>query len=175
MTTTPPAGDPPRPGFFDVRGRWRAWWDARKEPSESQTLTQRNIYIVPTRAGLAFGATLMLLLVASINYQLSLGFALTFLLAGSALASMHMTHGSLRGLTLHLKPPQPAFAGEAAVLEVVVTNPGAERLGVGFGLDAGVRPVALSYAEIGAARQTTVRLAWPRPVSYTHLTLPTKA
>ena len=151
------------PGFFDVRGRWRAWWDARKEPSDSQTLTQRNIYIVPTRAGLAFGATLMLLLVASINYQLSLGFALTFLLAGSAAASMHMTHGSLRGLTLHLKPAQPAFAEEAAALEVVVTNPGAERLGVGFGLDTGVRPVPLSYTELGAAGQTTVRLAWLAP------------
>jgi uncharacterized protein (DUF58 family) len=151
------------PGFLDVRGKWRAWWEARKEPSDSQTLTQRNIYIVPTRAGLAFGVTLLLLLVASINYQLSLGFALTFLLAGSAAASMHMTHGSLRGLTLHLKPLQPAFAGEAAALEVVVTNPGGLRLGVGFGLDAGTRPVVLSYAEIAAAGQTTVRLAWLAP------------
>jgi uncharacterized protein (DUF58 family) len=161
------AGRAPRaPGGRERRGimsRWHSWWEARRGPAESQTLTQRNIYIVPTRAGLAFGAMLLLLLVASINYQLSLGFALTFLLAGSAAASMHMTHGSLRALTLHLKPPQPAFAGEAAVLEVVVTNPGAERLGVGFGLDAGVRPVALSYAEIGAARQTTVRLAWLTP------------
>jgi uncharacterized protein (DUF58 family) len=151
---------PPRPAFFDGRGRWRAWWAARMQPRESQTLTQRNIYIVPSRAGLAFCATLLLLLLVSINYQLSLGFALTFLLAGSAAASMQMTHGSLRGLTLHLKPLLPAFVGDAAVLELVVTNPGASRLGVGFGLDLGARPIPLAYAEIAAQGQTAVQLRW---------------
>jgi uncharacterized protein (DUF58 family) len=159
----PPASAAAPPAWFDVRARWRGWWEARLQPTESQTLTQRNIYIVPTRAGLGFAGTLLLLLVASINYQLSLGFALTFLLAGSAAASMHMTHGSLRGLTLHLKATQPTFAGDAAALEVIVTNPGTARLGVGLGLDTGARPRALSYAEIGAAGQTSVRLSWLAP------------
>ena len=160
-----PVFDPtaPKPGAFDLRGRWRAWWGARTQPLERQTLTQRNIYIVPTRAGLAFCATLLLLLVASINYQLSLGFALTFLLAGSAAASMHMTHGSLRGLTLHLKPLVPTFAGEAATLEMVVTNPGDARHGVGFGLDIGARPIALSYVEVAPQGQSIVHLAWLAP------------
>jgi uncharacterized protein (DUF58 family) len=159
-TTAPPVV---RPSFFDARGRWRAWWDARREPRESHTLTQRNIYIVPSRAGLMFGVVLLLLLVVAINYQLSLGFALTFLLAGSAAASMQMTHGSLRGLTLHLKPLVPAFDGDAAVLEVVVTNPGAARMGVGFGLDLGVRPIPLAYAEIPAQGQVSVHLSWLAP------------
>src|SRR5262249_7639492 len=130
---------------------------------ESLTLTQRNIYIVPSRAGFAFGAVLMLLLIVAINYQLSLGFALTFLLAGSAAASIQMTHGSLRGLTLHLKPLAPAFEGDAAVLEVVVTNPGGPRLGVGFGIDLGVRPIPLAYAEIPAQGQASVHLSWLAP------------
>ena len=133
------------------------------QPRESQTLTQRNIYIVPSRAGLMFCLVLLLLLVVSINYQLSLGFALTFLLAGSAAASMQMTHGSLRGLTLHIKPLVPALAGDGAVLEVVVTNPGASRLGVGFGLDLGARPIPLAYAEIAAQGQTSVHLSWLTP------------
>jgi len=101
--------------------------------------------------------------VVAINYQLSLGFALTFLLAGSAAASMQMTHGSLRGLTLHLKPLVPAFDGDAAVLEVVVTNPGAARMGVGFGLDLGMRPIPLAYAEIPAQGQVSVHLSWLAP------------
>jgi uncharacterized protein (DUF58 family) len=159
--TGPPPGD--RPAFFDVRGRWRAWWNVRMQPRESQTLNQRNIYIVPSRAGLAFCFTLLLLLVVSINYQLSLGFALTFLLAGSAAASMQMTHGSLRGLTVHLKPLVPAFDGDGAVLEMVVTNPGKARLGIGFGLDLGVRPISLAYAEIVANGQTSVHLSWLAP------------
>jgi uncharacterized protein (DUF58 family) len=157
------APSPERPSIFDVRGRWRAWWDAKRLPRESQTLTQRNIYIVPSRAGLMFGLVLTLLLLVSINYQLSLGFALTFLLAGSAAASIQMTHGSLRGLTLHLKPLAPAFEGDAAVMEVVVTNPGATRLGLGFGLDLGARPIPLAYAEIPAQGQTSVHLSWLAP------------
>jgi hypothetical protein len=44
------------------------------------------------------GATLLVLLVASINYQLNLGYLLTFLLAGSALVGMHVCHATLRGL-----------------------------------------------------------------------------
>ncbi len=150
------------------RQRWQQWWAARTGPLERTTLTQRNIYIVPTRAGLAFGATVMVLLLASLNYQLSLGFALTFLLAGSAVASMHMTHGSLRGLTLHAKPAAAVFAGESGRLEVVVTNPGAMRHGIGVGLDVGVRPIALAYDEIGAQGQTVLHLAWPVPVRGVH-------
>ena len=157
------AADPAPLPLLDVRGRVRAWWNSRLTPRESQTLNQRNIYIVPSRAGLAFCATLLLLLVVSINYQLSLGFALTFLLAGSAAASMQMTHSSLRGLTLHLKPLVPAFDGDAAVLEMVVTNPGKSRLGVGFGLDLGARKTPLAYAEIAAQGQTSVHLSWLAP------------
>jgi uncharacterized protein (DUF58 family) len=159
-TSSPPLAPP---AVWDVRGRWRAWWARRMQPRESQTLNQRNIYIVPSRAGLVFCFVLLLLLVVSINYQLSLGFALTFLLAGSATASMQMTHGSLRGLTLHLKPLVPAFDGDAAVLEMVVTNPGASRLGVGFGLDLGARQLPLAYAEIAAQGQTSVQLSWLAP------------
>jgi uncharacterized protein (DUF58 family) len=157
------AASPSAPSALDVRARWRAWWESRHAPRESQTLTQRNIYIVPSRAGFSFCAVLLVLLVASINYQLSLGFALTFLLAGSAAASMHMTHASLRGLSLHLKPLAPAFAGDAAMLEVVVTNPGRSRHGIGFGLDRPGQPVTYADVEIGGLGQTVVQLAWLAP------------
>ena len=73
-----------------------------------------------------------MLLLASINYQLNLGYVLTFLLAGSGIVSMHLTHATLRGLTLHIKPAAPVFAGGAAVLDVVLTSPGAARFGIGL-------------------------------------------
>jgi uncharacterized protein (DUF58 family) len=41
--------------------------------------------------------------------------------------SMQLTHGTLRALTLHLRPIAPVFAGDKALLEIVVTNPGRER------------------------------------------------
>ena len=50
----------------------------------------------PGRAS-CWGITLLVLLVASINYQLNLGYVLTFLLAGSAVVGMHVCHGTLRG------------------------------------------------------------------------------
>lgn len=115
--------------------RIRAWWLARLPLTDSWTLTQGNVYILPTKAGLVFAATLLLMLLASINYQLNLGYALTFLLAGSGLVSMHITHRTLRGLTLHLRPTTPAFAGDALMLEVVFTNPGHARHGVALRFD----------------------------------------
>src|SRR5439155_18839270 len=113
-----------------IKRRFDAWWQARHAPTDTWTLTQSNIYIVPTRVGFAFAATLMVLLVASINYQLNLGFLLTFMLAGSGLVSMQLTHRTLRGLTLHLRPPEPAFAGEAALLEIVLTGSRSTRDGI---------------------------------------------
>src|SRR3954470_2560511 len=115
-----------------VRKRFRAWWQQRLPRSDTLLLTQRNIYILPTRAGLMFGLTLIVLLVASINYQLNLGYVLTFLLAGSGVVSMHLTHATLRGLTLHLKPLQPVFANEAAIFDVVLTSPNSARFGIGL-------------------------------------------
>jgi uncharacterized protein (DUF58 family) len=112
--------------------RIRDWFENRLPVSDTHTLTQGNIYIVPTRAGFAFALTLVLMLVASINYQLNLGYLLTFLLAGSALVSMHLTHGTLRGLTLRVKPPAPVFLGQPAEVEVVLTSPGAARHGIGL-------------------------------------------
>lgn len=149
------------PGVFaSVSLRLRQWLLSRRKPVDSWTLTQRNIYIVPTRAGLAFCLTVLLLLIASINYQLNLGYALTFLLAGSALASMHMTHASLRGLTLHVRPPAPAFAGDDAALEIIVTNPGAARHGVGLAIEpADQNPPAFAWADITAQGQSSVHVA----------------
>ena len=80
-----------------VQARFRHWLQARLTPRDVLLLTQRNVYILPTRPGLMLAATLLVLLVASINYQLNLGYLLTFLLAGSALVGMHLCHGTLRG------------------------------------------------------------------------------
>lgn len=148
--------------------RLQAWWESRQQPADHWLLTQRNIYILPTRAGMAFGLTLLLLLLASINYQLNLGYALTFLLAGAALASMHMAHGSLRALDLHVKPPAAVFAGGQAELEVVVTNPGGARHGLGFGVQGARAERQLAWAEVAAQSQSTVTVGYTAPARGWH-------
>ncbi len=139
---------------------FRQWWQNRLPFTDSWTLTQGNIYILPTRAGFTFAATLLAMLLASINYQLNLGFALTFLLAGAGLVSMHLTHGNLRGLTLHLRPATPVFAGDAALLEVVITNPGRDRAGLALQFeDRRALGEALSWADAPAGGQAVLHIS----------------
>jgi hypothetical protein len=58
-------------GTTAVRGRLArridAWFRQRSPRSDSLLLTHRNVYILPTTAGLLFCLTLVVLLVASIN------------------------------------------------------------------------------------------------------------
>jgi uncharacterized protein (DUF58 family) len=105
-----------------LRQRIDGWFLTRRPPSDRIELTQRNVYIVPTRAGWMLGATVLVLLIASINYQLNLGYLLTFLLAGSVAAGMYVCHATLRGLAMHLLQPEAQFAGAAAVFRVVLDN-----------------------------------------------------
>ena len=142
-----------------ARARFRTWWQSRLPRSDTQLLTQSNIYILPTRAGWMFASTLVVLLLASINYQLNLGFVLTFLLAGSGAVSMHLTHGTLRGLTLHLRPVAPAFAGSPAVLDVVMSSPTSQRFGVGLRLlDAAA--ATLAWVNVPAGGQSNAHVSF---------------
>jgi uncharacterized protein (DUF58 family) len=77
-------------------------------------LVHRRVYIVPARLGWMFGATLLVLLVGSINYALALGFGLTFLLAGLGLVGMVQTARNLARIAVSVGRAEPVFAGEAA-------------------------------------------------------------
>ena len=115
--------------------RWRHWWQSRLPRSDTLTLTQRNVYILPSGAGAMLVLTLLVLLLASINFQLNLGYLLTFLLLGSSVAGMYLSHASLRGLQLHLQPPQPQFLGSNCLLHIQLHNPsGRPRYGIGLAL-----------------------------------------
>ncbi len=145
---------------WSPRQRFRRWWQARLPAADTCVLGQRNIYILPTRAGWTFALTLVVMLLASINYQLNLGHALTFLLAGAALVSMHATHGNLRGLTLHLRTPQPVYAGDAALLEVVLTNPGRDRHALALHFeDRAAHGPAFAWADAPAQGQAAVQVS----------------
>ena len=155
-----------------VRQRFRTWLQQRLPRTDTLLLTQRNVYILPTRAGVMFALTLLVLLLASINYQLNLGYVLTFLLAGSGVVSMHLTHNTLRGLTLHLKPVPAVFAGEAARLEAVLTSPGGERFGIGLRvlslIDAPSAPAAISWTNVPAGGQVAAHLSFVPTVRGLH-------
>ena len=121
--------------FWAFRARFRHWLEVRLPFSDSIQLTQKNVYILPTRPGLMLALTLLVLLIASINYQLNLGYLLTFLLAGTALVGMHVCHGTLRGLALSVTPPPAQHAGATATVSITLTNTGKSiRHGIGLSL-----------------------------------------
>lgn len=158
---SPNAERPTLNPFTFARKRFRRWWQSRLPLSDTMTLTQRNVYILPTRPGFMLGATLLVLLVGSINYQLNLGYLLTFLLAGSAVVGMHVCHGTLRGLTMNLKTPDAQFAGVSATLTVVLTNERKSiRHGIGMAVLDATHEDRWVYTDVPAQGSTSVHVAF---------------
>lgn len=117
------AGTMARPrGWLDRR---RAQWRTKATACDtgSVLLSQRRVYILPTRAGLGFCALLLVLLIGSINYNLGLGFGLTFVAGACALVDMVQTTRNLAGLVLSPGRAPDVFAGEDAPFELRVDNP----------------------------------------------------
>ena len=103
-----------------VFGGW-----ARRRQGDDQlplTLHARRIYILPTRAGLAFGVLLSAMLLAGLNYGNSLVLLLTFLLAGVVLAGIHECHRNLKGLRVAKADVDDAFAGSQGRIELRLEN-----------------------------------------------------
>lgn len=85
-------------------------------------LAQRRVYILPTRQGVTFALALLLMLIGSINYNLSLGYVLTFLLAGTGIVSILHTFRNLAHLYVSAGRVEPLFAGETAHFELLLEN-----------------------------------------------------
>ena len=96
------------------------FFGARVPEVEPVVLSQRRIFILPTRQGYFFAFTLLPLLLASMNYTLSLGFLLTFLLAAMGGVAMLHTWRNLAHLRLRPGHCNPVFAGESAHFAVAI-------------------------------------------------------
>ena len=109
----------------EASARVRNWFYGFAPPERGTiVLGHRRVYIVPSRLGLFFGGALLILLIGSINYALSLGFALTFLLAGIGIAGMVQTARNLAQLTVRTARAEPVFAGESAGFRLLLANAG---------------------------------------------------
>jgi uncharacterized protein (DUF58 family) len=77
----------------------------RGAPADRSPVVLRHsrIYILPTRRGYAVIATLVTMLLTSLNYALALGLGVTFLLGGLVAAALLHTFRNLAGI--EIKPP----------------------------------------------------------------------
>jgi uncharacterized protein (DUF58 family) len=99
-------------------------WALRVRPPEPAPiiLTQRRVYVLPTRAGLAYAAALGVILLGAMNYNLSLGHALVFLLAGLGIVAILHTFRNLVHIALRPGRCEPVFAGSPAQFSLVLEN-----------------------------------------------------
>lgn len=117
---------------------FRNWAFRRTAETGTVVLNQRRVYILPSRQGLLFVIVLVVMLLGDINYNLSLGYVLTFLLAMMALMSLFYTFRNLAHLAIHAGHVAPVFAGESARFVFHFDNPGAlERYQLHLHDDAG--------------------------------------
>ena len=97
-----------------LQGRYQRWLQRRLPPAREITLEQRRLFIFPTRAGFFFMVTLLLMLLAAINYQNNMAYGLTFWLATLFVVAVHFTHGNLLRLTVVAVSASSVFPGQRA-------------------------------------------------------------
>jgi len=106
-----------------LRRRMGAW--ARRRQGDDRlplVISTRRVYILPTRAGLAFAALLLAMLLTGLNYSNSMALLITFLLSGFGMIAMHLTHRNLTGVALRTVAGVDAFVGEHGRLLVTLEN-----------------------------------------------------
>lgn len=104
-----------------IRDRWLL---KRIPPGPGVRLNQRRIFIMPTAVGMSFLVALLLMLLAAINYENSLAYALTFLLGSVFVVAILHTWRNLAGLELQAGPAEAVFLGEQACLRVRLESRG---------------------------------------------------
>lgn len=123
-------------------------------------LRQRRVFIVPTHPGLLFFAMLATLFIGSVNYNLSLGFGFTFLLAACAFVDMHLTFRNLAHLHLAAGRTSPVFAGEEARFELrLIDRRNKNRYAIWLDFAADDRSERAQAADVAANASSTVMLS----------------
>ncbi len=144
--------------------RWRQrMWRTEARDRGPVVLRHQRIYILPTRLGLAVIVTLTIMLLTAMNYSLSLGYALTFLVAGVVAAALLQTYRNLAGIVASPLAAGEAFAGgkldftlslataASARRAIVVAPPSGPPVGIDLPRGA-TRPVQLSVPATGRGR-----------------------
>ncbi|MEM1143575.1 MAG: DUF58 domain-containing protein [Pseudomonadota bacterium] len=104
-----------------LRERTRRWLDKRIPRARSVTLDQRRVFIFPSATGFFFMLCLLIMLIASINYQNNMGYGLTFLLANIFVIAVVHSYANLAGLTLTAVAAEDAFAQQHAAFRIRAT------------------------------------------------------
>jgi len=162
-----------------LRRRLGSWLFQIRGPQPGPiVLIHRKVFILPTSHGMVYFLVLLLMLAGSVNYMLSLGFVLTFLLAGLGLNGILYTFRNIANLRVYAVRPRPVFAGEQADFRLRVENASSvQRAGLEAVDTAGtvhpfdVAPNDETLVSIGIATQARGRLPLGRVTLQTRFPL----
>lgn len=150
------------------------WVDKRLPLQVSTSLRQKNIYILPTRYGWLMLGILVLILIASTNYQNNMGFMAGFILLALGLLSVFYTFRNLKGLEVRCQKSRSVYATEYASLNIqLINNTQSQRCAIGVGLSkktvnyVDVDAQSKSLANISLKTQRRGYLSVPRVVCST--------
>ncbi|VAW59771.1 hypothetical protein MNBD_GAMMA08-658 [hydrothermal vent metagenome] len=109
------------PRFFE---RSILRWADKRQPSTNQKIIidRRSLYILPTRHGIAYFISSLLILFGSINYENSLGFMLAFLLGSLGFVGMIYTHQNINRLQLKVGRAEPVFCGQTILFPIHISS-----------------------------------------------------
>jgi hypothetical protein len=93
-------------------------------PATSASTESRQIYILPTRAGLGYAAVLLAMLLGSLNYQNNLALFLTFVMISAAVVSMHHCWFHLLKLRVNAGDGAAVFRGQTALFPLRIEERG---------------------------------------------------
>lgn len=148
-------------GLLSGPRRQFKWPGPQRLPSGSRVrLSQRQVFILPTASGLCFAGALLIMLVAAINYQNSLAYALTFLLGSMFWMSILHTWLNLVSIELVAAGVAPVFAGEPAVFRVNVVSPSKARPAISLGW-RGEKNIADATANLEKGGSALLELGFP--------------
>jgi len=109
-----------------VQSRFKLWLDRRQPETPREVLSQRNLYIFPSKQFLGFLTVTMMIWLAGTNYENNLVLVLAFFMLAIFVSTIFRTHANLSGLEIAVTGYEPVFAGDQIVVHLNVENPSKE-------------------------------------------------
>lgn len=110
--------------FFSIRqntwlkNKFDAWLTVRIPEAKQHVLSNRNIFIMPTKFGLSFLAVITLLFLLATNYQNNIIMLLSYLLASIFITCMLTSFFNLAGLKVNMVKQSQGFASQNILYSV---------------------------------------------------------
>ncbi len=134
------------------------FWQNPAESQQELMLNRHRIYIIPNRTGLVYTLILLTIFIASINYNLNLGYGLFSVLVSCGWLGINFTFRNLSRTGLAASPSAAVFMGELAHFSVHLNNHSKH---VKYAIGIGFSKTSLQMVDIEKFSSHSLTLATP--------------